>query len=445
MMRNFLVFVFFLLAGDRQLMALIPIQTQTLPNGLQVVVVNNPLTPTVSVGVLYKVGTADDPRDEVGLSHFVEHLMFKGTKAMPGDAYDKALIKAGGMHNACTYFDWTMYTADVAVEHLEMVISLEADRMENLSFQAKEVESERGVVLEERGMRTDNHPFGLAYELIIHSLNQYHPYGIPPIGYPHHIKAYTYESVFKHYRTWYAPNNAVLIVVGPVQLDVVMKWAEKYFGVLKSRPVSERKRPDNPVVDGATQHIVQYNKRNANIHLIDYYRGTAFRLDPKLSDALAVVAQMLGGHPTSEVYKKFVEDETLCLSISGSYEDDTLDASPFSVSAVLGAHQSVEKFRKAWGEYWHHLREKGAKQEEVDHAKKALLMSTNFMSDDNSGMVMNMASLACGQSVDDIARMAERIEAVTLEDVNKALKFLSDIILRVDLYPESMNTSSKQN
>lgn len=417
-------------------MALIPVQTHTLPNGLQIVVVHNPLTPTVSTGMLYKVGTADDAPDQVGLSHFVEHLMFKGTKAMPGDAYDKALQRIGGIHNACTSFDWTIYTAEVGVEHLEMVISLEADRMENLSFHEKEVESERGVVLEERGMRTENNPFGVAQEIILHTLNPYHPYGVPPIGYPHHIKAYTYQSVFNHYRTWYAPNNAVLIVVGPVKLDDVVKLADKYFNSIKSRPVPERKRFDNPKPEKTTQSIVQHNKRNASIRLYDYFPGTAHRLDPKLSDALAVVAQMLGNHPTSEVYRKFIEDEELCLSIGGGYDTDSLDVTPFSMAAVLGAHQSVEKFRKSWQKYWAKLRETGAKPVEVDKAKKALRLHINFLSDDNSDMVMSFTSLACGQTVDDIARTAERIEAVTLEDVNKALKFLSDVILRVELYPD---------
>lgn len=419
-------------------MAQIPIQTHTLPNGLQIVVVNNPLAPTVSVGVLYKVGTADDQPDQVGLSHFVEHLMFKGTKAMPGDAYDKALVRVGGIHNACTSFDWTIYTADVATDYLEMIVSMEADRMENLSFQKEEVESERGVVLEERRMRTENNPFGAVQELVLHTLNSYHPYGVPPIGYPQHINAYTYESVFDHYKKWYAPNNAVLIVVGSVNLDQVVKLAEKYFGPLARRPIPERKRVDNPVIEKTTQHIVHHNKRNASVRLYYYHPGTAYRLDPKLCDALAVVAQMLGNHPTSEVYEKFVEEDQLCLGITADFDEGSLDSTPFSIGATLGESHNIEKFRKAWGEYWKNLCEKGAKQEEIDKAKKGLLMHIKFLSDDNSGMVMNLTALACGQSVEDVSQAPERIEAVTLDDVNRALKWLGqEPMLLVDLYPDA--------
>lgn len=418
-------------------MALIPIQTHTLANGLQVVVVNNPLTPTVSVGVLYKVGTADDQPSEVGLSHFVEHLMFKGTEKMPGDSYDKAMVRVGGMHNAMTSYDWTMYIADVAAEHLEMVVGMEADRMVNLAFRKEEVESERGVVLEERRMRTENNPFGAVQELMLRTLNAYHPYGVPPIGYPQHINAYTYESVFAHYKKWYAPNNAVLIVVGPVTLDHVVKLAEKYFGPLASRPVPERKRVENPVVEKTTQHIVSYNKRNASTRLYYFHPGTAYRLDPKLCDALAVVAQMLGNHPVSEVYQEFVEDKQLCLGIHAEFDDSSLDVTAFSLAAVLGPEHSVEAFRKAWAAYWKNLREKGAKQAEVDKAKKGLSMRMNFLSDDNGEMVLNLTGLACAQTVDDIARIPERIEAVTLEDVNRALQWLGEeATLLVDLHPD---------
>lgn len=426
-----------LMMGETQLMAALPIQTQTLSNGFQIVVVNNPSSQTVSVGLLYKVGTADDPREQVGLSHFLEHLMFKGTHDMPEDTYDKAIANIGGRHNAMTSFDWTMYTADVGAEHLEMIIRMEADRMQNLSFKEKEVESERGVVQEERRMRVENNPFGAAQEMILHALHPYHTYGTPPIGYPHHINAYTYESVFQHYRTWYAPNNAALVVVGPVGLDEVVKLAERYMGGIAKRDVPERKRVSNPIVEKTTQHITHYNKRNASTRLYSYHHGVTFGADQKRYYALMVLANMLGSHPVSAVYQEFVEDKNLCLSIGASFDEDYLDQGHFAIAAVLNEQQSVEKFKAAWKAYWQNLREKGPKSEEIERAKKATLMHTRFLSDNNNEMLIALTGLACGQTANDIAQTPERVEAVTEADIKEAIEYLGDAVLTVDLYPDT--------
>ena len=137
-------------------------ETTTLPHGLQVVLVPNHLAPIVSVCLVYKVGTADDPVEMYGLSHFLEHLMFKGTKEVPANQFKKIISSNGGDINAFTTPDVTAYTCDIAVEFLDSYLKLEADRMQNLVMEPQEVLAEQKVVLEERLMRLDNNPFGVA-------------------------------------------------------------------------------------------------------------------------------------------------------------------------------------------------------------------------------------------------------------------------------------------
>ncbi|MBX9977261.1 MAG: insulinase family protein, partial [Alphaproteobacteria bacterium] len=244
-------------------------QSFTLKNGLTIYFIKNTLAPVVNVSLYYKIGTADDPRDQHGLSHFVEHMMFKGTTRVPKGKFDNLLLKQGANYNAHTTPDYTCYEATIAKDQLELVLFLEADRMVNLTFTKEDIDSERQVVHEERAMRLDNNPFGKAIEIYLRSLYWKHPYGIPTIGYPEHIDAYTYDSVQHHYKTYYAPNNAILIVAGDTTLDVLKPLVEKYFSDIPSKTIPERVRMQEPDHGDTTIRIDHYADRN-HVVVIEY-------------------------------------------------------------------------------------------------------------------------------------------------------------------------------
>ena len=178
-----------------------------LSNGMQVVVVTNERAPVVVHMVWYKVGAADEPIGKSGIAHFLEHLMFKGTKSVPPGEFSKIIARNGGMDNAFTSQDYTAYFQKVARNKLELVMRLEADRMTNLTLTDKEVLPERDVILEERRSRTDNDPGAQLYEASRAALFINHPYRFPVIGWKHEIEELTKKDALQFYKKFYNPNN----------------------------------------------------------------------------------------------------------------------------------------------------------------------------------------------------------------------------------------------
>ena len=432
--------VCFLILAGQSMAGVFNAQTKTLNNGLQVVVIPNALAPIVSVGVLYKVGTADDPTDLTGISHFLEHMMFKGTQSVPSSEFKKTILEYGGETNALTSFDYTLYYTDIASDYLELILKMEADRMANLAFSEEEVASERNVVLEERRMRLENHPFGQAYETLLRALKWYHPYGIPPIGYPHHIQNYNYKAVCQHYRQWYVPNNAVLIVAGKTTLEKAWPLIEKYFGVLESRPLPERVRIPEPSHQGITQHIEQKNPRNSYVLLNWYYPAPNRRSSSEAQHCypLAVLSQILGGNATTDFYKTFVEDKKIALSVSSSYDGNSYDPQFFSISAVLLPTMNVATFKKELTQYLQKTL-KNISEEEVRKAKRDLLAQLAFVRDGNKESLQAFSGLAVGLTIEQIEKWDEAIQAVTPEQVLTAAQLVLGNVAAVtmDLYPEN--------
>ena len=184
-------------------------ETFTLKNGMRVVVISNRRVPVVTHMVWYKVGSADEPPGKSGIAHFLEHLMFKGTRKLASGEFSRILARNGGRENAFTSHDYTGYYQSVAVDRLEMVMEMEADRMTNLLFDAKEVEPERQVIFEERRNRTGNNPSAVLAERVNATLYLNHPYRRPIIGWEHEIRGLTIADLMAFYRRWYVPNNAI--------------------------------------------------------------------------------------------------------------------------------------------------------------------------------------------------------------------------------------------
>ena len=306
-------------------------QTFTLENGMQVVVIPNHRAPVVSHMVWYRAGAADEPPGKSGVAHFLEHLMFKGTEAVPDGEFAKTVARNGGQSNAFTSWDYTGYYQNVATERLELVMRLEADRMINLRLTEADALTERDVILEERRSRTDNNPGALLREQITATLYMNHPYGVPIIGWAHEAGALTRADALDWYRRYYAPNNAILVVAGDVTVEQIRPLAEAHYGVIPRRPVPPRARPVEPTHHAPRQvnlesPRVRQPSWTRNYLAPSYTRGASEHAYP-----LEVLTEILGGGTTSRLYRALVVDQGLAASAGVSYGPGSVDLSALAV------------------------------------------------------------------------------------------------------------------
>ncbi|MCH7550120.1 MAG: insulinase family protein, partial [Proteobacteria bacterium] len=227
---------------------------------MRVVVVENHRVPVVTHMVWYGVGSADEGPGESGIAHFLEHLMFKGTKKRQPGEFSKILARNGGRENAFTSADYTAYFQTIAVDRLELVMEMEADRMTNLRLTEQGVATEKAVVLEERRSRTDNNPGAILREQVNAALFLNYPYRRPVIGWAHEIEARSLKSVMAFYKKWYAPGNAILVVAGDITAAKLKPLAEKYYGRIPAQKPTARVRPAEPP-QGASRRLVYKDAR----------------------------------------------------------------------------------------------------------------------------------------------------------------------------------------
>lgn len=294
------------------------LQTETLPNGLRVYLLPVPGAPTVSTMVAYKVGSADEEKDQTGLSHYLEHLLFKGTvKLMPGDI-DRATQRNGGRNNAYTSEDMTVYHFDFAADRWKQALEIEADRMRNVRIDAQhEFEQEKGAVVAELKGGEDQ-PWDLEFKAILPLLfPKASPYSHPVIGQEAHVRAATAEVIKRHYDQWYHPNNAALVVAGGFDPEDARTTIRRLFGSIPKGDLPERKpavsRP-NPTAQVRHEFASKFDVPRM---LVGF--NTARVGDPE-DYVLDIVQDILAGGKTSRLYKALVEEARLANDVgAGNY------------------------------------------------------------------------------------------------------------------------------
>jgi zinc protease len=398
-------------------------ETFTLANGLQVVVVTNRRAPVVLHMMWYKVGAADEPPGKSGIAHFLEHLMFKGTKELPSGMFSKIVASNGGQENALTSSDYTAYYQSVARDRLETVMKIEADRMTNLDLPEKEVEAERKVILEERRQRTENSPRSILWEQANAALYIHHPYRIPTIGWEHEMKGLTKADAMDFYRRWYGPNNAVLVIAGDVTAADVRPLAEKYYGAIARRDIPERARPLEP----PHRHARRVTYKDARVDQPSWARlyiaPSYNRGETKHVYALQVLAEILGGGATSRFYQEIVVKQKLGASAGAGYSGTSFDYSNFYIYAAPRTGVELDTVEKAVEAALAELLDKGVTPEEVARAKQVLIDRAAFAHDNlRTGAMSFGTALSTGRTVADVESWPERIAKVTVEDVNAAAR-----------------------
>jgi len=385
----------------------------TLSNGMRVLLIENRRAPVVSHMVWYKVGAADEPAGKSGIAHLLEHLMFKGTETQPSGAFSKTVARLGGTENAFTARDYTAYFQNVAAEHLETVMRLEADRMRNLVLSDAEVAAERDVVLEERRSRTDNSPRALLAEQVAAALYLNHPYGRPIIGWAHEIRALTKADALEFYRRHYVPANAILIVAGDVTLDALRVLAEKYYGAIPARPAPERARLREPP-HGAARRVLRRDSRVREPSWSRSYLAPGRRLGGNArADALEVLAEILGGSATGPLYRRLVVEEKAAVAADAYYDGDAFDQTRFVIYARPAPGVSVERVESLVLAEIDKLLRDGIDAVALARAKQRMRAAAVFARDSlQTGAQILGAALTTGQTVEDVEAWPERIQAV---------------------------------
>jgi zinc protease len=397
--------------------------TFTLPNGLQVVVLSNMRAPVVHQMVWYHVGAADEPMGKSGIAHYLEHLMFKGTKSVKPDEFAHIIALQGGEHNAFTDHDYTGYYVTVSSDRLPLVMKLEADRMQNVQFSDPVAKPELQVVREERRMRTDNSPASQLRELTMAALYLNHPYRLPVIGWDGEINKLDYRDAAQFYRTWYAPNNATLIVAGAVTVEQVKKLAEQNFGPIPSRPVPARVRAIEPPHLAASRVEMVSDRVHepswSRHYLVPSYKSAS---DPAEPYAIQILAEILGASSVSRLDRALVLGENKVASgVSASYDGDAFDLGTFVLAGTPKKGGSVAELEAAIDAQVRTLLDKGVTEEEVERARTHLQESSVFARDSLSQGAQEIGrALSIGMKIEDVENWPDRIAKVTAAQVNAA-------------------------
>ncbi len=403
-------------------------ETFTLDNGLQVVVIPNHRAPVVTHMLWYKVGSADEPQGDgvSGEAHFLEHLMFKGTKAIGPGKFSKLIRSMGGNDNAFTSWDYTAYYQSIAKERLPIVMAMEADRMINISPPEKEIAPEHQVIIEERRQRTDNDPKALFSEQMRSVLYNNSPYGTPIIGWKNEMPNITWAHAKNYHDKWYAPNNAILVVSGDVTLAQMKEYAGKYYGILPKKKIGDHIRPDVPKLSAPT-FLEFHDPAVQQPVLLRAFIAPSFVQNKKDAYALQVLQNLISGGASTRLYQSLAVQQKIAVNIDMSYEDSNRGQGSIWIYATPAETVSLKKLESVIDLEFRSMIKEGIAKEEIEKAKERLIDSAAYARDSVMGPAMAIGqALASGATLDDVEYWPVRIAEVTPEDVTRVLKKYMD-------------------
>lgn len=397
-----------------------------LDNGMQVIVVEDHRAPVVQHMVWYKAGSADEPRGESGVAHFLEHLLFKATDTLESGELSATVAANGGRDNAFTSYDYTAFYQRVAADRLELMMRMESDRMKNIRLTERDLETERDVILEERNQRTENNPGALFNEQM--SAGQYlnHRYGVPIIGWKHEMETLEMSDALSFYGTYYSPNNAILVVSGDVYPDDVRELAETYYGVIPANPdLPERFRTSEPP-QTAARRLTFKDARVAEPYVSrSYLAPERDSGDQETAAALVLLAEILGGGTTSFMAEQLQFDSQVAVYTGAFYGGVSLDDSTFSVVIVPSVGVSLQEAEAAMDDTLAAFLERGVDQDQLDRIKMQLRASQVYGRDNVDGIANRYGrALASGLTVQDVQDWPAVLQAVTGEDIMEAARLV---------------------
>lgn len=348
-----------------------------LPNGLKVLLLENHKAPLVTFHVWYRVGSRNEAWGKTGLSHMLEHMMFKGTAKVGPEEFSRIIQENGGNDNAFTSHDYTAYYANISADRVQIPIDLESDRMRNLLLREQDFGTERMVVMEERRLRTEDNPQANLQEHTEAAAFLTSPYHWPIIGWKEDIERFTLDDLKNYYRTYYNPVNAVLIVVGDFKREQLLPKIEKAFGSIPKGVAPHQERDVDPEQIGERRVLVKKEAQLPSL-VMGYHVPNLRERD---SYVLEVIATLLSAGKSSRLYQGLVREKRLVLSVDADHSLLSRDPSLFTLSAELLPGKEIAEVEKALDQEVERLKNELVGARELEKAKNQMEASFLFSQD----------------------------------------------------------------
>ncbi len=427
-MRRLIASAMFCLAAALPAVAKEQVSSFTLDNGMDVVVIEDHRAPVVVHMVWYRAGAADEKPGVSGVAHFLEHLLFKGTETMEPGEFSATVARNGGSDNAFTSYDYTAYFQRVAADRLDLMMQMESDRMVNLQLGEDDILTERDVIIEERNQRVENNPGALFREQMNAAQYLNHPYGIPIIGWQNEMRELGLEDALEYYQTYYAPNNAILIVAGDVTPDNVRDMAQKHYGKLPANDdLPERARPQEPR-QMAERRMVFRDARVAQPYVTrSYLAPERDSGSQEKAAALTLLAEILGGGSTSVLAEALQFETRQAVNTAAYYGDTSLDDSTFDLVVMPAPGVTLQQAEDAMDDVIAGFLETGVDPEQLDRIKMQIRASQIYGQDDVGRLANRYGrALTQGLTVEDVQAWPDILQAVTAEDIMAAAREVLD-------------------
>ena len=393
-------------------------------NGLRLIVREDHRAPTVAHMVWYRAGSMDEMNGRTGVAHVLEHMMFKGTEKVKAGEFSRLVAAVGGRENAFTSRDYTAYFQQVEKSKLDEVMKLEADRMSNLNFDDAEFLKEIQVVMEERRLRTEDNPNSLLNEALMASAFMSSPYRHPVVGWMNDLQNMKASDARDWYRSWYAPNNATVVVAGDVDPEKTRQAVEKYYGGIAMHELPVRKPQLEPVQKGPKRVEVKAPADSPQLTMA----WKVPRLQPgNLDDfdpyALEVLSAVLDGYDNARLNRVLVKQERVVNDVGVSYDMISRGPELFLISASLAKGKTVAQAEASIRKALNEIARNGVLESELKRIKVRLLASQIYKRDSIFGQAMEIGGTEmAGFSWRDIDPMLEKMQAITPEQVQAVVK-----------------------
>ena len=414
----------------------------TLKNGLKVIIREDHRAPMVMTHIWYKVGSSDESGNLLGISHALEHMMFKGTTKVPNDEFTRLSRIYGGSINAATFTNYTNYYQLYPKAYFPMALELEADRMSNLRLQQQDFDPEIKVVMEERRQRTDDNPRSLAFERFKWISYPTSHYRQPVIGHMKNLQNIKLTGLKQWYKEWYTPNNAILVIVGDVDAESAIRQVQKYFGDIPSRKTPER----NDVLEferiGYRHMELKLPVQVPNLYMSWNVHSLATAKNPQDAYALNIIRNVLDSGISSRLQDKLVRQRKILTAVSASYDPYNRGDSLFSISALPADGIKMEQAQKAIQDEIDLLKAELVKSPEVERITTRFISNLIYSQDDISGQAKMIGNLEVNglsfRLMDELPKYYENVSAQDIQRVANAY-FVRENLSTMYLLPEQDN------
>ncbi|MCU4322629.1 MULTISPECIES: M16 family metallopeptidase [Acinetobacter] len=412
----------------------------TLKNGLKVIIREDHRAPMVMTQIWYKIGSADESGNTLGISHVLEHMMFKGTSKVPNDEFTRISRIYGGSINAATFTNYTNYYQLYPKAYFPMALELEADRMSNLLLRQKDFEPEIKVVMEERRQRTEDNPRSRAFERFKWISYPTSHYRQPVIGHMKTLNNIQLNDVKQWYKTWYTPNNAILVIVGDVESEQALLQVQKYFADTPSRATPQR----NDVLEfeylGYRHMEINTDVQVPNLYMTWNVKSLASAINPQDAYALTIIRSLLDSGISSRLQDRLVRDRKLLTSVSVSYDPYNRGDSLFSISALPANGISFEDAQKAIQAEVDALKTEDIPKHELERITTRFVSNLIYNQDSIAGQAKMIGNLEVnGLSYRLMDELPKYYENVSMSDIQRVANsyFIRENLSTLYLAPET--------